>query len=93
MTDWYRYEARQGDPIQTGGRTLTPVTRSLRISLPGKAVGLIWNRPVAVRVQAAGEADRMIPVVDGTRIAQLWIVGAFFLFTFILSTLIRARRS
>jgi hypothetical protein len=92
MADWFAYEARQGDPIHAGGRTLTPVARSLRISLPGKTVGLIWNRPVAVNVQAAGEADRMIPVVDGTRIAQLCIVGAFFLFSFILGTLIRARR-
>jgi hypothetical protein len=92
MPDWIQYEARQGAPIQAGGRTLTPVARSLRISLPGKAVGLIWNRPVAVNVQAAGEADRMIPIVDVTRIAQLWIVGAFFLFAFILGTIVRARR-
>jgi hypothetical protein len=92
MTDWFEYEAHQGEPIRAGGRTLTPVARSLRISLPGKAVGLIWNRPVAVNVQTAGEVDRMIPVVDGTRIIQLWIVGAFFLFSFILGTIVRARR-
>jgi hypothetical protein len=59
-----------------GEWTITPVARSLRIDLPARSGGIIWNRPVGVTISRAGEEPTWQPIVDLTRLAQLAIWGA-----------------
>jgi len=65
-----------GSPIPAGNLELTPVSQAVVIRAPGQANGLVWNRPVAVRVQAPGVEMQFLPVYDYTRLAQLLILGA-----------------
>jgi hypothetical protein len=65
-----------GSPIQSGAMQLTPVSQAVILRTPGQANGLVWNRPVAIRVQAPGEEMQVVPVYDRTRLAQLLILGA-----------------
>jgi len=55
---------------------LTPVSQAVILRTPGQANGLVWNRPVAIRVQAPGEEMQVVPVYDRTRLAQILILGA-----------------
>jgi hypothetical protein len=71
-----------GKPIPVGNLELIPVSQALVIRTPGQVNGLVWNRPVAVRVkrleQAIAEMQvvQVLPVRDDTRLAQLLILGA-----------------
>ncbi len=65
-----------GRPVSAGNLALTPVSQALVIRAPGRIGGLIWNRPVAVRVQAPGEEAQVLQVYDYTRRAQILILGA-----------------
>jgi len=68
-------ELRSGKSITTGSWTITPVSRSLRllIPFPRGGLGLMWNRPVAVTVQAGDGPTHRLPVVDHTRRIQALI--------------------
>jgi hypothetical protein len=71
-----------GKPVTAGNLVLTPVSQAVVVRAPGQVNGLIWNRPVALRVQALGEemqvtqAPQEVPVYDYTRRAQMLILGA-----------------
>jgi len=74
-----------GRPVTAGNLELTPVSQALIVRAPGQVGGLVWNRPVAVRVKrkpAPGEempvtqAPQEVPVNDRTRLAQILILGA-----------------
>jgi hypothetical protein len=71
-----------GRPVTAGNLELTQVSQAVVIRAPGQVNGLIWNRPVAVRVkrvQADGEerqVTQVMPVYDYTRLAQILILGA-----------------
>ncbi len=65
-----------GSPVIAGNLALTPVSQALVIRAPGQVGGLIWNRPVAVRVQSPGEKAQVLQVYDYTRRAQILILGA-----------------
>ena len=91
MTDWIQVERRTGAPIEDAhGRTIVPVARSVIVRLPGSAGGLVWNRPVEVRVQESGRASRL-PVHDVTRQAQLRLLGLAGVWL-VLLLLLRSRR-
>jgi hypothetical protein len=66
----------KGRPIPVGNGTLTPVSQAVVLQAPGWANGLVWNRPIAVRVQSPGEEIKLLPVYDYTRLAQILILGA-----------------
>jgi hypothetical protein len=65
-----------GSPIPVGSLKLTPVSQAVVIRTPGQANGLVWNRPVAVRVQSPGVKMQVLQVYDYTRLAQVLILGA-----------------
>lgn len=66
-----QWRAVAGNPVATGGVTVTPWSRALTIRLPFG--GFVWNRPTAVVVERAGRIER-IPVRDVTRDAQLGLI-------------------
>jgi NADH/NAD ratio-sensing transcriptional regulator Rex len=63
----------------------------LVIHAPGQANGLVWNRPVAVEVQAPGEEMQVLPVYDRTRLAQLLILGVGLLGSALIWLIFRKR--
>ncbi len=87
-----------GRPVQAGNLELTPISQALVVRLPGlfrnrlQPGGLVWNRPVAVRVQAPGEAARILPVYDYTRLAQILLLGAGLLGSTFIWLVFRGRR-
>jgi hypothetical protein len=80
-----------GSPIQAGNLEVTPVSQALVIRAPGQANRLVWNRPVAIRVQAPGEEMQILPVYDRTRLAQLLILGAGLLGSALIWLIFRKR--
>ncbi len=84
-------EIRTGEPIQVGDYRITPQTNVLRIGLPGKGRGLIWNRPRAVIIETPDGREISLPVRDVTRIA-IWSMLAGGLVGAILFGLMRRKR-
>jgi len=69
-----------GKPVPVGNLELTPISQALVIHAPGQVHGLVWNRPVAVRVKrveapGAEMPATQVPVYDYTRRAQMLILG------------------
>jgi hypothetical protein len=75
LNDWIGELRSEGRPVQTGEYTLTPVSRALVVQIPGMLGGLVWNRPAYVRVSRPGEAERILPVRDVTRLAIFGIAA------------------
>jgi hypothetical protein len=65
---------QEGKPIQVGGQTITVISRSLRWLPPVGFGGIVWNRPVAVRVRS-GTVEHLLPIVDVTRRRQVAILA------------------
>jgi hypothetical protein len=62
------FVTEESKPILVGGQKISFISRALRLAVPqGGFGGVIWNRPVAVRVQTEGGAEHILPVVDETR--------------------------
>jgi hypothetical protein len=68
-------EIKTGESWQIGDLELTPMTRVLKVKVPGYHAGLVWNRPKAVVVRTADGEEQVIPVTDFTRIA-IWAMLA-----------------
>jgi hypothetical protein len=85
--DWVQWRISAGNSIQVGDVTVTPLAQALVVRPPWQAGSdrrggaFIWNRPVAVLVERAGQSERL-PIVDITRIvvwslmAGVLLVGA-----------------
>jgi len=77
-------EIKTGDSRQIGNLELTPLTQVLKIHMPGRRAGLIWNRPKAVVVRTSDGREQILPIPDVTRIA-IWamlaggLLGAFMM--------------
>jgi hypothetical protein len=70
-----QFETRAGEPIRVGKTQIVPYAKVLHIPFPGMRGGIIWNRPLAVGVQEPEQEERIIPVPDVTRQAQLTLLG------------------
>ena len=92
MTDNFRIETRSGAPLQASGWTVTPVTRVLIIRFPFLHGGLIWNRPIELRVQASGEPEQKLYLPDVTRQIQYALLGGSLLFSLLILLGFRQRR-
>lgn len=57
----------EAEPVRVGEVTVVPEARMLSVALPFGL--LIWNRPVAVRVERGGRAERL-PIADPTGVAR-----------------------
>jgi hypothetical protein len=68
----FQWQTEVGDKLTVGDITLTPQSQALVIRWPNG--GLVWNRPVGVLVEQ-GEHKLRLPIVDVTRLAQLWLFG------------------
>jgi hypothetical protein len=64
-------ETMAAAPVTAAGVTVTPLARTLSVRTPFG--GLVWSRPVAVRVERDGQVQRM-RIVDVTRAAQVGLL-------------------
>lgn len=68
-------ETKTGEPIFAGDFEITPLSRVLKIQLPGRPTGLIWNRPKAVIIRTTDGQEKILPVDDVTR-RTMWAMLA-----------------
>ena len=85
------FEMHEGKPFRVGEQTITVISRVLHLQVPGLPVGLVWNRPAAVRVATDGASDVTLPVTDETRRMQIMLVILGIAGSIVLSALLRRR--
>lgn len=73
----FRRETASDEPVWVGDVLVKPQSEAVTVRWSGG--GWVWNRPVAVLVERGEEEDR-IPIVDITRVAQLWLYGLSLVF-------------
>jgi len=83
----------EGKPLKVGDQTITVVSRALRWSPPWGFGGVVWNRPVAVKVLTANGVEHTLPVVDETRRRQIIIVALGLVGAILISALFGQRRA
>jgi hypothetical protein len=72
-----------GKPIEVNGYEVIPISRSLQILPKGIPVGFRWERPIGVLVQNEAGEEKVLPIEDVTRKAQVAVLlftGALWLF-------------
>ena len=85
------FEFHEARPVLVGDQIVTVISKTLRLQVPGMPIGLVWNRPSAVRVQTAGSGEVTLPVVDETRRLQILLLGLGIAGSIVISTLFRRR--
>lgn len=72
-------ETYAGEQIGVGDKKILPFNQALTIRFPSSQGGLIWNRPVSVLETSSNGDERVIRILDVTRIAQIMLlsIGAF----------------
>jgi len=84
---------QEGEPQKVGDQTITVVSRALRWTWPMGFGGIVWNRPVAVKIQTANGVEHVLPVVDETRRQEIIILALGLVGAILISMLFRPRRS
>lgn len=70
LWQYIQWRSFSGLPVTAGDMVVTPESQALIVRLPFRGFrGFVWNRPVAVRVEDAGGARRIL-VPDITRYVQ-----------------------
>ena len=83
---------QEGIPLKVGDQTITLVSRALRW-LPMQGFGgVVWNRPVAVKIRTVSGVEHILPVVDETRRRQAMLVALGLAGAVLISLLFRPRR-
>jgi hypothetical protein len=72
LKDVFQVQTVSGHPVTVESVTVTPQSQALIVRLP--IGGFVWNRPTAILVERDETAKRF-PIVDITRILQLWLLG------------------
>ena len=72
LKELFQVQTVSGQPVTVDNLTVTPQSQALIVRLP--IGGFVWHRPTAILVERDGTAKRF-PIVDITRILQLWLLG------------------
>ena len=89
QTSILRIETLTSPPITVSDGQLSVRSKYVQLRLPTVNGGLIWNRPVAIVVHAVDGKEKIIPILDITRIVLFTLVGLCFISTFVLMLLRR----
>ena len=73
-----RIETRTSPPIMIPDGQLYVRSRLVQLRFPPAKGGLIWNRPAAIVVRPLNGQEKVIPVLDITRIVVLTLAGICF---------------
>jgi hypothetical protein len=85
------FQLREAKPIRVGSQKVTVVSKALVLKVPGLPVGLVWNRPSAVRVETEGAGEVTLPVHDETRRLQILLLAFGILGSLFLGAVLRHR--
>jgi hypothetical protein len=66
---------KKGEPSWVGEFEITPMTNVLKVQVPGRPIGFIWNRPRSVIVRTLDGHEQVLPVSDVTRVV-IWAMLA-----------------
>ncbi len=83
-TSLFRIDTLTSSPITTPGGQVTMRSQAVQVRIPAIHGGLIWNRPVACVVRTPDGQERIIPILDITRIVLLALAGFGFTSLFVL---------
>jgi hypothetical protein len=89
LNDLFKLETHSGEPLTIGDTTITPQSQALIIRWPRG--GFVWNRPIGVIVDRAGQVERL-PIVDVTRYTTWTFAGLTLLFSVIITSVAARRR-
>ena len=64
---WLTMRMVPGTPVRVGTLRVTPYARVVRLSVPGRAMGLMWARPGPVAVARDAGPTHWLEVRDPTR--------------------------
>ena len=92
MPGFIQTETKAGEAITIGETKIVPFSKSVRVQIPGRQGGLIWNRPASLLVVSSDGEEQIIPIVDVTRQA-LWALLGASTAVFLLMMLISLRRN
>ena len=90
-TSKLRIETLTSPPITIQGAEFSLRSRLVQLSFPAINGGLIWNRPVGIVVRNPDEQEKIVPILDITRIAIFAWVGLCFTCIFVLFFLRRKK--
>ena len=85
-----KFETHTGEPVSLGDTTITPQSQAVIVRWPQG--GFVWNRPIGVIVDRAGQTERH-PIIDVTRYATWTFAGFTLLFSVIITLIAADRRS
>jgi hypothetical protein len=88
LRNFIQLETQIGEPQTIGSTTITLQSQTLIVRW--RRGGFVWNRPIGVLVDRAGQTQRL-PIVDVTRYVTWTFAGLTLLFSVII-TLVAARR-
>jgi hypothetical protein len=78
QTSILRVETRTSPPMEIPDAQLYVRSRFFQLRFPAGNGGLIWNRPVAIVVRPLNGQEKVIPVLDVTRIVLFTLAGICF---------------
>jgi hypothetical protein len=88
-SSWFNQETA-GAGIQSGGVEVVPFSKSA--GMVGDHGGWIWNRPSKIEIRS-GEEVNYIPVLNLTRLIQIFLFTLSFLFSLIgLLSILRTKK-
>ena len=85
------FKFHEAEPVMAGDQIVTVISKTLSLQVPGMPIGLVWNRPTAVRVQTAGAGEVTLPVVDETRQLQILLLALGIAGSILISAWLRRR--
>lgn len=85
------FELHEARPVRIGSQKVTVISKALTLRVPGIPVGLVWNRPAAVRVQTEGAGEATLPVSDETRRLQILLLAAGIICSILIAALFQRR--
>ena len=87
-----RIDTLTSPPITIPGAQIYIRSQAVQVGIPAVHGGLIWNRPVATVVHTTDGQEKVIPILDFTRIILYILAGFCFISMFVL-ILLRSRKS
>ncbi len=69
---WFRAEIQSGSPVRFGSHQIVPRALLIQVRAPWINGGIIYNRPIAVQVQTGSGPTRTLPIINVTRLVQLY---------------------
>ena len=74
-TSLLRIETHTSPPVTTPDGQIYVRSQVVQVRFPAINGGLIWNRPVAVALRQLNGQEKIVPVLDITRIILLTLAG------------------